>query len=203
MMRFRVNASYEANMEILKERIIKDGVGIGKDIVKVDSFLNHQLDVALLDEIGKEFRERFEGEEITKILTVEASGIGVACMVARHFNNVPVVFAKKAAPNTMIEDSYCAEVKSFTKGTVSVVRVAKKYINKEDKILIVDDFLAHGEAALGLADLVAQANAQLVGVGAVIEKQFQKGSQKLRNKGYRVESLAVITAIQDGIIHFE
>lgn len=190
-------------MEILKERIIKDGVGIGKDIVKVDSFLNHQLDVALLDEIGKEFRMRFEGEEVTKILTVEASGIGVACMAARYFNNAPVVFAKKTAPNTMIEDSYCAEVKSFTKGTVSVVRVAKKYINKEDKILVVDDFLAHGEAALGLADLVTQAGAQLVGIGAVIEKQFQKGGQKLRNKGYKVESLAVITAIEDGVIHFE
>jgi xanthine phosphoribosyltransferase len=189
-------------MEALKEKIIADGVAIGTEIVKVDSFLNHQIDVAFLDLIGREFASRFEGCTVTKILTVEASGIAIACMAARYLGNVPVLFAKKTAPSTMTEEFYGAEVKSFTKGTTSVVRVARKYLKKEDRILILDDFLAHGEAALGMADLVAQAGAELVGVGAVIEKQFQGGGAKLREKGCRVESLAVIGSIKDGIIEF-
>ncbi len=189
-------------MKALKERIIADGVAIGTEIVKVDSFLNHQIDVALLDEIGQEFAKRFEGCGVTKILTVEASGIAIACMAARHMGNVPVLFAKKTSPNTMTEEFYGAEVKSFTKGTTSIVRVSKKYLNKGDKVLILDDFLAHGEAAIGMAELVVQAGAELVGVGAVIEKQFQGGGKRLRERGCRVESLAVIESIRDGKINF-
>jgi len=169
-------------MRELKERIVADGVAIGTEIVKVDSFLNHQIDVALLNKIGQEFAKRFAGKEITKILTVEASGIAVACMAAMHFGYIPVVFAKKTAPNTMIDGCYGAEVKSFTKGTTSVIRVAKKYLNEGDKVLILDDFLAHGEAATGLAALVQNAGAELVGIGAVIEKQFQGGSKRLRKR---------------------
>ncbi|MDD2190740.1 MAG: xanthine phosphoribosyltransferase [Eubacteriales bacterium] len=189
-------------MKTLKERILADGVCIGTEIVKVDSFLNHQIDVALLDEIGKEFARRFSGQQVSKILTVEASGIAIACMAARHFGNIPVVFAKKASPNTMTEDLYGAEVKSFTKGTVSVVRVSKRFLNPEDRVLILDDFLAHGEAAIGMAELVRQAGAELIGVGAVIEKQFQGGGKRLREKGCRIESLAIIESIKDGKINF-
>lgn len=189
-------------MKTLKERIVADGVAIGTEIVKVDSFLNHQIDVALLDEIGQEFAKRYDGCGVSKILTVEASGIAVACMAARHFGNIPVLFAKKTAPNTMTDEFYGAEVKSFTKGTTSVVRVSKKYLNQGDSVLILDDFLAHGEAAIGMAELVKQAGAKLVGVGAVIEKQFQGGSRRLREKGCRVESLAVIESIADGTINF-
>ena len=189
-------------MKILKDRIVADGVAIGTEIVKVDSFLNHQIDVELLDQIGQEFAERFRGSEVTKILTVEASGIAVACMVARHFGNIPVVFAKKTAPSTMTEGFYGAEVKSFTKGTTSVVRVSEKFLKAEDRILIIDDFLAHGEAALGLANLVEQAGASLAGVGSVIEKQFQGGSKRLRDLDIHVESLAVIESIKDGEITF-
>jgi len=189
-------------MEALKDRILADGVAIGTEIIKVDSFLNHQIDVALLDEIGREFARRFEGCGVTKILTVEASGIAVACMAARHFGNIPVLFAKKASPNTMTEEFYGTEVKSFTKGTTSVIRVSKKYLNRDDKVLIIDDFLAHGEAAAGMAELVAQAGAEVVGVGAVIEKRFQGGGARLLEKGLRVESLAVIESIRDGKINF-
>lgn len=189
-------------MKALKERIVADGVAIGTEIVKVDSFLNHQIDVALLDEIGQEFAKRFRGIEVSKILTVEASGIAIACTTAKYFGNIPVLFAKKASPNTMTEDFYNAKVKSFTKGTVSIVRVSKKFLEPGDRVLILDDFLAHGEAALGMAELVRQANAELVGIGAVIEKKFQGGGKRLRDKGFLVESLAVIESIQDGQINF-
>lgn len=189
-------------MKALKDRIVADGVGIGTEIVKVDSFLNHQIDVELIDKIGQEFAKRFEDCGVSKILTVEASGIAIACMAARHFGNIPVLFAKKTSPNTMTEEFYGAEVKSFTKGTTSVVRVSKKYLSHEDRVLILDDFLAHGEAAAGMAELVKQAGAELVGVGAVIEKQFQGGGLRLREKGYRVESLAIIASIRDGKIVF-
>ncbi|MDD4564725.1 MAG: xanthine phosphoribosyltransferase [Eubacteriales bacterium] len=189
-------------MKALKERIIADGVAIGTEIVKVDSFLNHQIDVAFLDEIGQEFAKRFRGMEISKILTVEASGIAIACITAKYFGNIPVLFAKKASPNTMTEDFYNAEVKSFTKGTVSIVRVSKKFLSPDDRVLILDDFLAHGEAAHGMADLIRQAGAKIAGIGAVIEKQFQGGGKRLREKGFLVESLAVIESIQNGKINF-
>lgn len=189
-------------MDILKDRIVKDGVAIGTEILKVDSFLNHQIDVVLLDQIGAEFARTFSDAKVTKILTIEASGIPIACFAAVHFNHVPVIFAKKTAPSTMTEEFYGAEVKSFTKGTVSVARISRKYLNRDDTVLIVDDFLAHGEAAFGLASLVKQAGAGLAGVGAVIEKQFQGGGEKLAKAGIRVESLAVIKSIKDGNIEF-
>ena len=190
-------------MKSLKEKILNEGVAIGTEIVKVDHFLNHRLDVKFLEEIGKEFKKRFENEEINKILTVEASGIAVACLAAPYFDYAPVVFAKKAAPSTMTEGFYVAEAKSFTKGTVSLLRVSERFLEKGDKVLIIDDFLAHGQASLALADLVEQAGAEVVGIGAVIEKGFQGGSERLRDKGYKVESLAVIEQIIDGRIMFE
>lgn len=190
-------------MKTLKEKILKEGVAIGTEIVKVDHFLNHRLDVKFLEEIGEEFKKRFEGEEINKILTVEASGIAVACLAAPYFDYAPVVFAKKAAPNTMTEGFYVAEAKSFTKGTVSLLRVSERFLEKGDKVLIIDDFLAHGQASLALADLVEQAGGEVVGIGAVIEKGFQGGSERLRAKGYKVESLAVIEKIIDGRIIFK
>lgn len=189
-------------MEELKKKILKEGVAIGTQIVKVDSFLNHKLDVRFLDRLGLEFKTRFKDSEINKILTVESSGIGVACMAARYFDYPSVVFAKKAVPSTMTEGFYEAEARSFTKGTVSVFRVAEKFIDEDDKVLIIDDFMAHGEAAMALVNIVRMAGAEVVGVGAVIEKAFQGGSKKLRENGCRVESLAVIEKIEDGVITF-
>lgn len=189
-------------MQELKDKILNEGVAIGTEIVKVDHFLNHRLDVEFLQNVGKEFKHRFENCEINKILTVEASGIAVACLAAPYFDYAPVVFAKKAAPSTMTEGFYVAEAKSFTKGTVSLLRVSERFLGKDDKVLIIDDFLAHGQASLALADLVEQAGGEVVGIGAVIEKGFQGGSEKLRAKGYKVESLAVIEKIEEGRIIF-
>jgi xanthine phosphoribosyltransferase len=190
-------------MQLLKDRIIKDGQIIGSEILKVDSFLNHQIDVALVLELGKELARRFAGLGINKILTIESSGIAIACATAMHMDGLPVVFAKKAAPNTMTDGYYSVEVTSFTKRTVSSVMVSKKYLGKDDKVLIVDDFLAHGEAAIGLAKLAVLAGAEVKGIGVAVEKEFQGGSAKLREKGYRVESLAVITSMKDGQITFK
>ena len=189
-------------MELLKQKILTEGTAIGKDTIKVDGFLNHQIDVKLLEEIGKAFAERFEGCEVDKILTVESSGIAVAVTAARHFGYPPVVFAKKTAPNTMIEGCYEEEARSFTKGTVSMIRVSEKYISPGDKVLILDDFLAHGEASLAMTKLIKKAGAEVVGIGIVIEKGFQIGGSKLRSRGLRVESLAVISRIEDGEIIF-
>lgn len=188
-------------MQLLKEKIVKDGLAVGTEIVKVDSFLNHQIDVELIDSISEEFYEKFKDQHITKILTIEASGIAVACLTARYFR-VPVLFAKKSEPNTMIDGCFKAEVKSFTKNKVSQISVSQKYMTKEDKLLIIDDFLAHGEALTGLMDIAEQAGAELVGAGIVIEKAFQGGGARLREKGLRIESLAVIDSIQDGVIYF-
>mgnify|MGYP000957589159 CR=1 FL=1 len=190
-------------MELLKRRITNDGTEIGTEIVKVDSFLNHQLDIGLFMALGKEIYRRFGNMGINKILTIEASGIGIAAITAIYFDLVPVVFAKKTQPSTMTEDFYGAPVKSFTKGIVSIAKVSKKYLNKEDKVLIIDDFLAHGEAAAGLADLVNQAGGTVCGIAAIVEKEFQGGSKKLRELGYYVDSLAVITKIEDGKIYFK
>lgn len=189
-------------MEELKKKILQEGVAIGTEVVKVDHFLNHMLDVKFLEHIGQEFKKRFSDCQIDKILTVEASGIGVACIAAPYFGYPPVVFAKKAKPNTMTEGVYEADAKSFTKGTVSKFRVSRKLLNEGEKVLIIDDFMAHGEASLALAELVNQAGGTVVGIGAVIEKGFQGGSEKLRKHGYRVESLAVIEKIVDGKIFF-
>ncbi len=189
-------------MESLKEKILTEGDAIGTEIVKVDGFLNHQIDVKFLEEISEEFRRRFDGVEVDKILTVEASGIAIACMCAPLFGYPPVVFAKKAAPSTMNEGFYEAEAKSFTKGTVSKLKVAEKFVNEGERILIIDDFMASGEASAALAKIVEEAGAEIVGIGTVIEKGFQGGSDRLRAMGYRVESLVVIDKIEDGVITF-
>lgn len=189
-------------MQALKDRIRSDGQAIGADVIKVDSFLNHQIDVALVSEIGRELAHHFSGLGINKILTIEASGISIAFAAALHMDGIPVVYAKKAAPNTMVDGVYRTEVTSFTKRTVSSVMVSKKYLTKDDNLLIVDDFLARGEAALGLVNLAQQAGAVVSGIGIAIEKEFQGGSEKLRQMGHRVYSLAVIASIEDGHITF-
>ncbi|MBW9172875.1 xanthine phosphoribosyltransferase [Clostridium estertheticum] len=190
-------------MEALKNKILSEATVIGSEILKVDSFLNHQIDIKLLNEIGQEFKKRFAKNEITKILTVEASGIGIACIVAQYFNNIPVVFAKKHDSTTMDNNAYEAEVFSFTKNKKYKVRTSKKYINKEDKILIIDDFLANGNAALGLIKITRQAEASIVGVGIVIEKAFQNGRECIENEGIKVESLAIIKSLKDNKVVFK
>lgn len=187
-------------MELLKNRILQDGVALGNNVLKVDSFLNHQIDVALFNEMGKEFQQRFADQKITKILTVEASGIAVACIAAQYFGNVPVVFAKKQESSNLSSDVYTSNVFSFTKNKNYLVRVDKKYLSADDRVLIIDDFLANGNAALGLIDLVQQAGAAVAGVGIVIEKGFQNGRQLLEEKGYRVESLAIVKEIREGSV---
>lgn len=190
------------DLKLLEERIIADGKVIGDDILKVDMFLNHQIDVHLLQEIGKEFKRRFDGCNINKILTIEASGIGIACITAQYFS-VPVVFAKKGAHKNVGSNVYSSVVHSFTKGTDSLVTVSKDYINKGDKILIIDDFLANGAAVSGLIDIINQAGAELEGVGIAIEKGFQPGRKVLEEKGARVESLAIIEKMGNGTITFK
>jgi len=188
-------------LELLKQRILEDGYLIGDNILKVDSFLNHQLDPRLIKEIGREFARRFSDETITRILTVEASGIAVALMVGLELG-VPVVFAKKKQPSTFVEDIYSAEVFSFTKQERVSICVSKQYLNPGERILIIDDFLAMGAASKGLVSIVEQAGAALAGVGIVIEKAFQPGGQELRAKGIRVESLARIDSFLEGKIIF-
>lgn len=188
-------------MELLKQRIMKDGLIIGNDILKVDSFLNHQMDVQLFNEMGKEFYKLFAHQTVTKILTIESSGIGIACIAAQYFN-VPVVFAKKTEARNLDSDTYLAEVFSFTKGKTYNVRVSKKYISSSDNVLIIDDFLANGKAALGLAEIVGQAGASVAGIGIAIEKGFQNGGKLLREQGFQVESLAIIESMQEGKIIF-
>ena len=183
-------------MNFLEERIIKDGVVKSNTILKVDSFLNHQIDIGLLDEIGKEFKKRFDGKPINKILTIEASGIGIACIAALHFG-VPVVFAKKSKTSNLGNDVYTAEVKSFTHNEVRTIIVSKDYLTENDHVLIVDDFLANGCAADGLIDIIEESKATLQGVGIIIEKGFQDGGKRLRERGVRVESLAIIDAMDD------
>ena len=189
-------------MELLKQRILKDGIVIGNDILKVDSFLNHQMDVQLFNEMGKEFCRLFSDKKVTKILTIEASGIGIACIAAQYFN-VPVVFAKKTEARNFDSEAYLSEVFSFTKGKTYTIRVSKKYINSNDMVLIIDDFLANGKAALGLAEIVAQAGAELSGIGIAIEKGFQEGGRLLRENGINVQSLAIVKCMYDGKIVFE
>lgn len=183
-------------MKILLDRIRKDGVVKAGNVLKVDKFLNHQMDVKLFREFGKEFQKRFEGEEINKILTIEASGIGIACIVADYFD-VPVVFAKKTQTKNIAGDVYTSKVESFTHGKVYDIIVAKEFLGKGDKVLIIDDFLAKGAALEGLAALVQDSGAELVGAGIVIEKGFQDGGKRIREKGIRVESLAIVDAMND------
>jgi len=181
-------------MNCLEERIVKDGIVKEGNILKVDSFLNHQLDVDLFDQMGKEWAKRFEGIEINKILTIEASGIGIACVVARHFG-VPVVFAKKSKSVNLDGEMYTAEVESFTHKNKNLVIVSKKFLNKDDKVLIIDDFLANGCALQGLISIINQAGASVSGIGIAIEKGFQNGGQIIRNMGYRLESLAIVDSM--------
>lgn len=188
-------------MDLLKERIILEGRTVGEEIIKVDSFLNHQIDAELFMAMGKEFRRLFDSEKITKLLTVEASGIAIATVAALEFG-VPVVFAKKTQSKNLDKDIYSSKVFSFTKQTTYDVMVSKRYLTSDDHVLILDDFLANGKAALGLIDIAKQAGATVEGVGIVIEKGFQPGGKILREQGIKVESLAVIDRIIDGKIRF-
>lgn len=190
------------NMQLLKERILKEGRVLEGDILKVDSFLNHQIDVELLNEIGKEFKKRFQDENITKILTLEASGISIAVIAAQYFN-VPVVFAKKTESKNLDKEVYEGSVYSYTKAKHYKIRVSKKYISEKDNILIIDDFLANGQAILGMKEIIDAANAHLVGVGIVIEKGFQNGGSMLRDVGINIESLAIIDSLEENAIVFK
>lgn len=178
-------------MNFLEERIAKDGIVKEGNVLKVDSFLNHQMDIRLFDQIGEEFKKRFEGTPINKILTIEASGIGIACVAARQFD-VPVIFAKKSKSINIEGEVYVAEVESFTHKCKNQVIVSKKFLNPDDNVLIIDDFLANGCALQGLISIVASAGANVAGIGIVIEKGFQTGGQIIRNLGYHLESLAIV-----------
>lgn len=181
-------------MELLQERIRKDGVIKSGNVLKVDSFLNHQMDIELINEIGKEFKRIFAEYPINKILTIEASGIGIACLTAQYFN-VPVVFAKKAQSINIDGAVYSAKIESFTHKKTYDVIVSKKFISPEDRILIIDDFLANGCALAGLIDIVKSAGASVEGIGIVIEKGFQNGGEMIRNMGIRLESLAIVESM--------
>ena len=183
-------------MNFLEERILKDGIVKPGNVLKVDSFLNHQMDIQLMDEMGREFKKRFAGKHITKVMSIEASGIAIACSVAREFG-VPMVFAKKSRSINIDGDMYVAEVESFTHKNRNQVNVSKKFLSPEDHVLIVDDFLANGCALQGLISIVEDAEATVEGCGIVIEKGFQEGGHRIRNLGYRLESLAIVDAMND------
>lgn len=184
-------------MQLLKDRILQDGKVFEGNVLKVDSFLNHQVDVSLLKQIGEEFYRLFAGEGITKIMTIEASGIGIAALTAIAFD-LPMVFAKKSKTKNIADDVYTSKVESFTHGKVYDIMVSKEFLHPHDKILIVDDFLAKGNALKGLIELVRNAGAELAGAGIVIEKGFQGGGDKLRAEGIRVESLAIVDSMSPG-----
>ncbi len=188
-------------MQLLKERILRDGQVLSGQILKVDSFLNHQMDPVLMAAIGEEFARRYTGEPITRILTLEASGIAPALFTGFYLK-VPVVFAKKTQSANQDAGTFSAPVHSYTRGHDNIIRVSRRYLSPTDHILLIDDFLAHGEALLGLAELVHQAGATLAGAGIVIEKGFQDGGRRVRSKGIRVESLAIIKDMSDGHVEF-
>lgn len=190
-------------MDLLKRRIRNEAQAIGPDTINVGSFLDHQLDIGLFMAIGKEIKSRFAHMGINKILTAEASGAAIAAITATYFDLTPVVFAKKTHFNTIEDEFYSVDVNSSKGATPSTIRVAKQYLNKDDRVLILDDFLAHGETALGLCSLVEQAGGTVCGVTAVIEKEFQGGSAKLRKAGYHVDSLVIITRIENGEMTFK
>ena len=181
-------------MNFLEERIAKDGIVKEGNVLKVDSFLNHQMDIELFEQMGEEFKRRFKDKEINKILTIEASGIGIACIVARYFN-VPVVFAKKSKSINIEGEMYVADVVSFTHKNSNQVIVSKKFLNPQDRVLIIDDFLANGCALQGLISIVNQAGATVEGIGIAIEKGFQVGGSVIRNMGYQLESLAIVESM--------
>ena len=181
-------------MNFLEERIVKDGIVKEGNVLKVDSFLNHQMDISLFNQMGAEFKKRFEGKNINKILTIEASGIGIACVVAMHFN-VPVVFAKKSKSINIDGDMYIAEVESFTHKCKNQVIVSKKFLSENDHVLIIDDFLANVCALQGLISIINQAGGTVEGIGIAIEKGFQNGGNIIRNLGYQLESLAIVDSM--------
>ena len=181
-------------MNFLEERILRDGIVKEGNVLKVDSFLNHQMDISLFEQMGEEFKKRFAGKEINKIVTIEASGIGIACVVAKYFN-VPVVFAKKSKSINIEGDMYVAEVESFTHKCKNQVIVSKKFLSPEDKVLIIDDFLANGCALQGLISIITEAGASVEGIGIAIEKGFQMGGKLIRNLGYQVDSLAIVDSM--------
>ena len=178
-------------MTFLEERIVRDGIVKEGNVLKVDGFLNHQMDIELFNEMGREWKKRFEGKHITKILTIEASGIGIACIVAQHFG-VPVVFAKKAKSINLDGEMYSVEVESFTHKNTNNVIVSKKFLNEDDHLLLIDDFLANGCALQGLIQIAHAAGATVEGIGIAVEKGFQIGGQIIRNLGYQLESLAIV-----------
>lgn len=181
-------------MNFLEERIVKDGIVKEGNVLKVDSFLNHQMDIDLFNQMGAEFKKRFAGKNINKIVTIEASGIGIACVAAMHFN-VPVVFAKKAKSINIDGDMYIAEVESFTHKCKNQVIVSKKFLSENDHVLIIDDFLANGCALQGLISIINQAGGTVEGIGIAIEKGFQNGGNIIRNLGYQLESIAIVDSM--------
>ncbi len=191
----------ELLMKLLQDKVLSEGIVLSDQVLKVDSFLNHQMDPVLMKEVGREFARLFEGEGITKVLTIESSGIAPAIMAALEFE-VPMIFARKQKSLTLREDIYVEKVYSFTKQQENDVTVSKKFLFPNDKVLIIDDFLAHGEAALGLAKIVEQAGAQVAGIGIVIEKSFQSGAQRIKDAGYRVESLVRVASLSEGKVSF-
>lgn len=188
-------------MYALEQKILNEGIVLSDQVLKVDAFLNHQIDPVLMQQIGKEFAARFKDAGITKIITIEASGIAPAIMTGLELG-VPVIFARKYQSLTLKDDLYRSKVFSFTKQTESTIAISNKHLSSTDKALVIDDFLANGQAALGLIDLIHQANAEVVGVGIVIEKSFQPGREVLLEKGYRVESLARVKSLADGKVSF-
>lgn len=188
-------------MKVLQEKILNEGKVLSGDVLKVDAFLNHQIDPVLMQEIGKEFAKRFKEENITKIVTIESSGIAPAVMAALELG-VKVIFARKRKSLTLQDNMYVANVYSFTKQETNEISLSRNHIDESDRVLIIDDFLANGQAALGLMSLVEQAGASIAGVGIVIEKAFQDGGKKLREQGVRVESLAEIASLDNGTVTF-
>lgn len=188
-------------MHALEQKILAEGIVLSEAVLKVDSFLNHQIDPVMMQQIGQEFARLFKDAGITKIITIEASGIAPAVMAGLELG-VPVIFARKYQSLTLKDDLYRSKVFSFTKQTESTIAISNKHICASDKVLVIDDFLANGQAALGLADLIHQANAEVVGIGIVIEKSFQPGRELLLEKGYRVESLARVKSLANGTVEF-
>lgn len=182
-------------LKLLEERIVKDGIVKPGNVLKVDSFLNHQMDISLFNDMGKEFKRLFNDTPINKILTIEASGIGIACVAAQYFDNVPVVFAKKSQTVNIDGEVYSTKIESFTHKRVYDVILSKKYLSSKDHVLIIDDFLANGCALNGLLDIAKKAGATVEGVGIAVEKGFQRGGELIRQKGIRVESLAIIESM--------
>lgn len=188
-------------MHALEQKILAEGIVLSEEVLKVDSFLNHQIDPIMMQQIGQEFARLFKDAGITKIITIEASGIAPAVMAGLELG-VPVIFARKYQSLTLKDDLYRSKVFSFTKQTESTIAISNKHISSTDKVLVIDDFLANGQAALGLADLIHQANAEVVGIGIVIEKSFQPGRDLLLEKGYSVESLARVKSLANGTVEF-